>query len=305
MPAIIAAILLSAAGGIWAERRYPERTLRASQRSLLLVLYVVLPPTTFFNLAAVDFDTDHAGGIVIAWVAVAIAAVTAGMIGSKLLKARPPQVGAMVTCTLVANTGYLGYPLVAALLGSDNLGEGVAYDVGVGVPALLIGGFAVGAAFGTKAGSGAKERSGAFFARNLPLYAAVLALLAPDAWAPDVLVDISRVIVVLILPVGFFAVGATLAHDSGDGDVKLPPPITKPTVAIGFTKLLMVPALLYALSLPLIDLPSTYLLMAAMPSGLNGMIVAHAYGLDLETTAEAITWTTALVVLVALVASLL
>ncbi len=194
---------------------------------------------------------------------------------------------------------------MAALLGSESLGEGVAYDIGVGVPALLIGGFAVGAAFGTKAGTGARQRGTAFFARNLPLYAAVLALMAPDALAPDVLVDISRVIVVLILPVGFFAVGTTLAHDSGDGDVKLPPPISKPTVAIGFTKLLLVPGLLYLFSLPLIDLPSTYLLMAAMPAGLNSMIVAHAYGLDLETTAEAITWTTALVVTVALVASLL
>ena len=305
MPAIIAAILLSAAGGIWAERRYPQRALDTSRRSLLIVLYVVLPPTTFFNLAAVDFDTDHAGGIAIAWVAVAVAAAVAGLIGAKLLRAGPPKVGAMVTCTLVANTGYLGYPLVAALLGADSLGEGVAYDIGVGVPALLIGGFAVGAAFGTKAGTGARERSGAFFARNLPLYAALLALIAPDAWAPDVLVDISRVIVVLILPVGFFAVGTTLAHDSGDGDVQLPPPISQSTVAIGFTKLILVPGLLYLMSLPLIDLPSTYLLMAAMPSGLNSMIVAHAYGLDLETTAEAITWTTAVVVVVALVASVL
>jgi hypothetical protein len=43
--------------------------------------------------------------------------------------------------------------------------------------------------------------------------------------------------------------------------------------------------------------------MAAMPCGLNSMIVAHAYGLDLSTTAEAVTWTTVIVVLVALVAS--
>ena len=45
--------------------------------------------------------------------------------------------------------------------------------------------------------------------------------------------------------------------------------------------------------------------MAVMPAGLNSMIVAHAYGLDLKTTAEAVTWTTAIVVVVALVASLL
>ena len=130
MPAIIAAILLSAAAGIWAEHRYPERATALSRRSLLVVLYVVLPPTTFFNLAAVEFDTDHAGGIVIAWFAVAIAASVAYLIGSRLLRLPAYVTGAMVTCTLVANTGYLGYPLVAALLGSDMLGEGVAYDIG-------------------------------------------------------------------------------------------------------------------------------------------------------------------------------
>ena len=51
----------------------------------------------------------------------------------------------------------------------------------------------------------------------MPLYAAVLALLAPDSLAPDVLVDISRIVVVAILPVGFFAVGAALMEDAGAG----------------------------------------------------------------------------------------
>jgi predicted permease len=302
---IIAAIALSVYAGIAAERRWPRRAIDGSRRSLLFVLYVVLPPTTFFNLASVDFDTDHAGGIAIGWVATGLAALTAGLIGSKLLRLERPKVGAMMVCTLVANTGYLGYPLVAALLGSDHLGEGVAYDVGVGAPALLLGGFAVGAAFGTRAGEGARERSGAFFARNLPLYAGLLALVAPDSLAPDLLVEISRVVVVLILPVGFFAVGTALAQESDEGEVRLPPPITRPTLGVAFTKVMLLPSLLYLISLPLIDLPGTYLLMAAMPSGLNSMIVAHAYGLDLETTAEAISWTTVLVVSVALVASLL
>jgi predicted permease len=105
--------------------------------------------------------------------------------------------------------------------------------------------------------------------------------------------------------VGFFAVGAALAQEADEGAVRLPPPITRATLAVIGTKLVLVPGLLLLLAWPLIDLPSTYLLMAAMPCGLNSMIVAHAYGLDLSTTAEAITWTTVLVVLVALVASLL
>jgi predicted permease len=302
---IIAAIALSAGAGIAAEQRWPDRAGQASRRSLLLVLYVVLPPTTFFNLTAVDFDANIGGGIVIGWVATGLAAFAAWLLGSRLLKLPRPQIGAMMACTLVANTGYLGYPLVAALLGVDKLGEAVAYDVAVGAPALLIGGFAVGAAFGTRAGSGVRERTGSFFARNLPLYAAAAALLAPDSFAPGLAVDISRVVIVAILPIGFFAVGAALAEEADEGAFSFPPPLRRTTIAIAFTKLVLLPGLLYLLALPLIDLPGTYLLMAAMPCGLNSMIVAHAYGLDLSTTAEAVSWTTALVVAVALVASLL
>ena len=49
-------------------------------------------------------------------------------------------------------------------------------------------------------------------------------------------------------------------------------------------------------SLPLIDLPDTYLLLAAMPSGINTMIVTHAYGLDLRVAAGSVAWSTAIAV---------
>ena len=301
---IIAAIVAATAAGISAERRWPERAGHDSRRALVWILYLVLPPVTFFNLVHVSFDADLGGGIGLAWIATAIAAAAAWFLGAKVLRATRPQIGAMIACTLVANTAYLGYPLTVALLGSEKLGEAVAYDVAVGAPALLLGAFAAGAAFGTKAGEGAKQRTGAFFARNMPLYAAVAALIAPDSLAPDVLVDISRIVVVAILPVGFFAVGAALMEDAGPEGLRFPPPLSRPTLAVIGTKLVLLPALLFALALPLIDLPGTYLLMAVMPSGLNSMIVAHAYGLDLRTTAEAVTWTTSIVVLVALVVSL-
>ena len=300
---IIAAIVVATAAGISAERRWPERAGPDSRRALLWILYLVLPPVTFFNLVHVSFDADLGGGIGLAWIATAVAAGVAYLAGSRLLDLSRPQIGAVIACTLVANTAYLGYPLTIALFGSDQLGEAVAYDVAVGAPALLLGAFSAGAAFGTKAGEGARQRTGAFFARNLPLYAAILALIAPASLAPDLLVDISRVVVVAILPIGFFAVGAALMEDAGAEGLRMPPPVSRSTVLVICTKLLVLPIALYLLALPLIDLPDTYLLMAVMPSGLNSMIVTHAYGLDLATTAEAVTWTTAIVVVVALVAS--
>ena len=55
------------------------------------------------------------------------------------------------------------------------------------------------------------------------------------------------------------------------------------------------------LAAPLIDLPAAYRLMSAMPTGLNAMVVSHAYGLDNQIVAEAVTWSTAIVVAAALV----
>jgi predicted permease len=140
----------------------------------------------------------------------------------------------------------------------------------------------------------------AFFTRNPPLYAAIAGLLAPSALAPQVLVDLSQVLLVAILPIGFFAVGATLAENAEHGDLPMPPPLTRPVLVSLGSRLILVPALLMLLAAPLIHLPAPYRLLAAMPSGINSMVVAHAYGLDMEITAEAVTWSTAIVVLAAL-----
>ena len=63
---------------------------------------------------------------------------------------------------------------------------------------------------------------------------------------------------VAILPLGFFAVGATLAEDAEQGELPLPPPMTTPGRARGRPRSLVAPALLMLLAAPLIDLPSAY-----------------------------------------------
>ena len=298
-------IVASTWAGLLAERRRPERAGLASRRALLLALYVVIPPVVFFNIAAAEFDADLGVGALLAVVTVLACTGAAYLAGSRLLGLRSEQTAALINCVLVPNTGYLGFPLVAATLGFDKIAEAVVFDLAVGIPGLLIGAFAVGAAMGTSAGEGARERILAFFTRNVPLYAAVVALIAPDALAPQWAVDASRIAVFGLLPVGFFAVGAALAEDAEEGALRLPPPFTPAVAAVVAIKLVLMPGLLLALAAPLIDLPTTFLVLAAMPSGLNAMVVAHAYGLDLRITAGALTWTTAIVVPIALVATLL
>jgi predicted permease len=299
------AIVAGVSVGVFAERRRPQAAGLAARRALTLMLYVLVPPVIFFNLAASEIDVEHGVGLLLGILAVSLSGLAAWWVSSRVLHLSRPRAGAVVCAVLSVNTGYLGYPLTVALLGRDQLTTAVLWDVLVTAPCLLLGAFAVGAAFGTKAGEGPRDRVRAFFTRNPPLYAAIAGLLAPNALAPDALVDASQVLVFALLPLGFFAVGATLAENAEHGELPMPPPLSKPVVVALGARLALAPALLMLLAAPLIDLPAAYRLMSAMPSGLNSMVVAHAYGLDMEITAEAVTWSTGIVVLAALASLLL
>src|SRR4029077_17523769 len=128
----------------------------------------------------------HSIGLGLALVAASTAALFAWVVARRALRLPRHQAGAVVTAVLSVNTGYLGYPLTVALLGRGQLSNAVLYDVLVTDPCLLLGAFAIGAAFRTKSGETPRQRVGAFFPRNPPLYAAVAGLLAPSALAPTV-----------------------------------------------------------------------------------------------------------------------
>ena len=90
----------------------------------MLLLYVLLPPVIFFNLAAGEIDVDHGVGLVLGIVAV-LARGAARLVGREPRRCSlpRPQVGAVVCAVLSVNTGYLGYPLTVALLGRDQLSD--------------------------------------------------------------------------------------------------------------------------------------------------------------------------------------
>jgi malate permease and related proteins len=301
--AVAATIAAAVAVGIAAERRWGARAQRAVHGVFMGMLYALVPFIAFFNIARLHVDVDVGGGLVLAYLTLALTGLAAWIAGARLLRLRRAQTGAMVAAAMQVNTGYVGLPLVVVLLGSERLGEAAAYDALVTAPWMFGAVFAVGAAFGERAGEGARERTLAFFTRNPPLLAVIAAILAPDALAPDVLVDASRVAVLALVPLGFFAVGVTLAAEAEDGVPVFPPPFTRPVAVVLALRLALAPALLYLLALPLIDLPETYLLLAAMPCGINTLVVAHAYGLEMRIAVGAVAWSTAIVIAGALVAA--
>jgi predicted permease len=122
---------------------------------------------------------------------------------------------------------------------------------------------------------------------------------------PASLLHVSHVVVIAMLPLGFFAVGVTLsAERRADGSRLLEPPDRRVAVAVGL-RLLVAPAVLAAASLTAIRLPSAYLLQAAMPTAINSLIVGQAYQLDQRLIATAIVWSTAAALVVGVAVALL
>ena len=269
--------------------------MEVSRIGLSGVLYVLLPPVIFINLNADGIRASQAAGLGLALLAISAAALIVWW-SSGLIGLSKPETGAVICCVLVANTGNLGYPLTIAVLGAGELPTTVLYDVLVTNPCLLLGAFAVGAAFGTRAGDGAGQRIRAFLFRNPPLYGALAAFLAPHGISPQWLIELSRLSVILVLPVGFFAVGSTITVERHDEPRARSP--RRPTVGAMLAvmgRMLLAPALLLAMGALVVPIPPAFRLLSTMPTALNVMLVSRAFGLSMRVTAEAILMGTTLV----------
>jgi predicted permease len=290
---LIAVVIAAAlAAGRVVQRRRPETTPLLVQRILAVMITVLVPIVTFFNVAHLEFDRDVLGGIALGIVALVLTGTIGALAGPRLLGLDRPSTGALMNAGLQPNSGYLGLPIVGVLLGSDDITVAVGYDALVVAPVLIIGVFGVAAAYGTKAGATRRERLRSFVVRNPPLIAAALGLLAPRSFSPDVAVDASRVIIYAQLPLGLFAVGAILTAQG----LRIPPPLSRPVVAALALRSVVAPLILLALAAPLIDLPTSYLVLAAMAPGLTGVGIADRFGLDVPLQAGAVAWGTAVVV---------
>lgn len=298
---VVLAVVASVTAGVAAERRSSTGAQRLGRRTLDVMLYVLVPFVTFFNIAHLHITRGVGVGIGLGYAELAVVGIAAWVIGERVLRLSRPVTGALICATVLANTGYLGLPLAVALLGPRQLGTAIAFDTLVSAPMLLFVGFAVGAAFGGHAGDTRGERVRAYFARNPPLLAVAAGLLAPRSLAPALLVSASHVVVFALLPLGFFTLGINLAVESDEGVVGFPPRLTAPIATVLGLRLLAAPALMLILSALVVAVPAAYLLQAAMPCGINSLIVAHAYGLDLRLVAGALAWSTAVVMVVGLV----
>jgi malate permease and related proteins len=301
---VLVAVLIAAsiAAGIAAEPRLADGGRPAARVLTRLILWGLSPFIYFFVIARLEPTTQAGLGLLLAYAELAMVGVAAWLAATRLLHLSRPQTGALLVVVVLANTGFVGVPLTGALLGTDQLALAIAFDALVSSPMFLVVAMSIGAVMGTR-GGGSLPQQARLLVRNPPLIAVVAGLLAPEALAPDALLHVAHALVYVMIPIAFFIVGLTLGGESEEGALSFPPALSAPVGVVIALRLVAAPALMAGLSAALLDVPRAYLLMAAMPSGVNAVLVAHLYGLDLKITASAVAWTTMIVLVVAVVLS--
>lgn len=288
-------VVFGVLGGIFAHRR-PERSDEFAKRLMDLVLWVIIPPVLFFNLAHYEFTVQTAQALGVSWLG-NLLLVGVAFAAAHRLPLTPPQIGAFICCAVMGNTAYLGYAFSAAALGSDQLETAIIFDIVVMLPSLIFIAFSISAAYGTYS-EGPRERFKSYFTRNPLLFTAALALIAPDSLSPEWARELTHYLVYTILPLGFFAVGIIVRHESELDKVSFPPPLTPPVALSSALKLGFLPLFLVAMNLWVTKIPTAYILQAMMPTGLNNLLLANNYGLDRKLTASIIVWTTLVIAVV-------
>ncbi len=92
-----------------------------------VVLLVCLPAAVLVHVPALRFDASLAGLAATPWL-LAIATVALVLPLARVLRLRRDQTGVLLLCVGLCNSSFIGYPMVAALLGQEAVAYAVVYD---------------------------------------------------------------------------------------------------------------------------------------------------------------------------------
>ncbi len=199
------------------------------------------------------------------------------------------------------NTGFMGVPLLVALLGPAAAGPVIASmlaDLFV-TSSLCIALASVGDAAGRSARAGAVRALRGALSNPLPWAIALGALFSVAGWQLAGPVDtVVRLLADAATPVALFTIGAVLHRAGRHAHTRTPPARYLPVVAI---KLFVHPLLVFLLAgaamvagLPITPFQATVLtLAAALPSASNVSLLAERYGADNGRVARIIMASTA------------
>lgn len=273
---------------------------RADARPLnTVIIYIGLPAFVFRAVHGATVTAEVLSVVALAWLVFAVV-LGASLLAARALRLEPARKGGFVLASSLGNTGYLGYPLTAALLGPAAVPVAVFYDVFGTVLQLVLVGFPLARRYG--GGEPLRFRRLARELATFPaLIAAVLALLMSPVAVPTLVSDWLGVLASMVAPLIMLSVGISLqpkAIAKGVGAL----------IVLVLLRLVLAPVIAGSAASVLLgdmDLARTVVLEAGMPSMMLTLAVGERFGLDDGFIASAIFVTTALSVATVPVAQLL
>lgn len=259
------------------------------------VVWVALPALILVRVPTLEAGAEVTALIVLPWVMWALAAALVLIVSRRLRWPRPVE-GALLMVVPLANTSFLGLPLVEAHLGPDAVPLAIVWDqLGSFLLLSTFGAFVLAAYRPTSADS--SRPSLATIARavvRFPPFLALLVALALGAFAADsVLAPLTSV----LAPIGASLVPVVMVAIGLQWRATLPRHHLGPAAFALTTRLALVPlaalGLVYAF-----ELPSLIAGTAVLESGMGPMITAGALaieaGLAVQLTASVLGWGTLL-----------
>lgn len=283
IPPILSSLILISIG--FAAKSF--RLLKAGDAEVLnkLIVYLFLP--------ALIFDAFRGAEIPVSFFMISAAALSIGVVSlgiayavGKIANIKNGILGGVLLVSSVGNTGYLGYPLTQAILGSENLIRAVFYDI-FGTVVFI---FTVGLYIAETYGSGEKINKFREIVTFPPLIALGIGYLARDLSLPGFITDLISLLAVATIPLIMISIGLSLTGER-------PGKFLKPILVVSFIKLFMAPvAAVVAGKMIGLDQTSFKVLVleASMPIAMLTSIIALKFGLRADFVSTAILTTTVL-----------
>jgi malate permease and related proteins len=205
----------------------------------LLVIRLALPGLILAVVPDLVVGPEVAVPVVIAWGSVAVLAA-AVWAWSRLAGWDPTTTGTLLLVVSLANTSFLGFPAVEALLGADHLPPAVVYDQLGSFLALAV----YGSFIASRYGSGERPHAVVVVRRVVtfpPFVALVVALALRPVGIPGPLHEVAAQLGATVTPLAMLAVGVRLQLDRNGW---------RPGVMVGALglRLLVAPALVFAVA---------------------------------------------------------
>jgi len=249
-----------------------------------VIIYVGLPAFIFEAVHGAPLSGSLLRVVALSWLVFAVL-LGAAFLAQRLMRLSRKQAGGLMLTAALGNTGYLGYPLAAALLGTAAVPVAVFSDVFGTVVALVLVGLPIAARFGEHS-EGAPNTIKELL--SFPaVIALVVALVLRGLQMPETVSVGLDLLARMVAPMIMLSVGLSLRPKSVLR-------VAGPLAVVVVLKLVVAPLLALGAGsgfVPAVPL-RVAVLQAGMPSMMLAFVVGERYGLDTDFIAAAIFVTT-------------